>query len=419
MQQFIANNPGTVRSRNFKKGSDLKPLSKKDWQALQASNPSNHNEQWEDLPSYCVALSSPANPNSQHSHTLTIEKLSVEPEETNKTKWCDTVNVYGLEATWNEISKRNAINCMEVHHSIPFYRIMNLGFFAQPGPRDLGGILNANALYCFSTGLLQILFGIILMIGQTSLGESITPNQIIPFTVSILSFMLGLANVLLDFAGSLDEVAAEEALTARTVSEMNEQKTTKIEQAQKRLAKRLREIEADFDKSMLAVGSASPTSKAKVTDEAKQTNIIVKSQLMRQRAGAMCQLDVNNANLECKMMISALLLGYREEKESLRAMLAGTHKDNPEGLRALLLEAGKCQTSAYSWKAQNLQKLFTAQQEAKQKINNEVVEKVTNLDVSLSIAAFRSKLDEATENGSSQCRALDEKFALAVVAQDI
>jgi len=61
---------------------------------------------------------------------------------------------------------KNAKNCTELQHSVPFLRLARFGFVAEPTPRDLGCILNASALYTFCTGIFQLVYGTIIMAVQ-------------------------------------------------------------------------------------------------------------------------------------------------------------------------------------------------------------------------------------------------------------
>lgn len=83
-----------------------------------------------------------------------------------------------------------------------------LGFLASPTPKDLGGILNANALYSFSTGVFQIAIGFVILFT--------TQNQnvfvIMPLAVSLCSMLLSVANVLTNFSGLLNEIETEQRL---------------------------------------------------------------------------------------------------------------------------------------------------------------------------------------------------------------
>merc|ERR1719284_2008673 len=70
---------------------------------------------------------------------------------------------WGLFHMWTAAEVKNAKNCCERKHGVPFYRLARLGFMSDPTPKDLSGILNCNALYSFTTGTIQIVFGALLM----------------------------------------------------------------------------------------------------------------------------------------------------------------------------------------------------------------------------------------------------------------
>jgi hypothetical protein len=130
-------------------------------------------------------------------------QLDAEGIEAFKTGLCN----YGLLHMWNAAEMKNAKNCCERKHGIPFFRLARFGFMSSPTPKDLSGILNANALYTFCTGLLQISFGIMMM---HEFGPSL--NVILPLSVSGVSLLLSVANVLLDFSSILTEIEAEQRL---------------------------------------------------------------------------------------------------------------------------------------------------------------------------------------------------------------
>merc|ERR1712000_724517 len=105
----------------------------------------------------------------------------------------------GLLHMWTAADERNARNCVEIKHGIPFLRSARFAFFSEPGPKDLGCILNANAAYTLCCGLLQIAFGTMLLVA---------PHR----GSSLMNSLLSLANVLLDFASMLGQLDAEKQI---------------------------------------------------------------------------------------------------------------------------------------------------------------------------------------------------------------
>jgi len=109
---------------------------------------------------------------------------------------------------WDSCDRDNAINTCERVHGTPFIRLASFGFMSQPSPRDLGGILNANTLYTFCTGILQLFGGSFYMVSQ----EQWIFDVLMPLGISAASLALSLANVFLNFSSILTSIEAEQAL---------------------------------------------------------------------------------------------------------------------------------------------------------------------------------------------------------------
>jgi hypothetical protein len=71
--------------------------------------------------------------------------------------------MWKLTHMWTYAEKKIALNVCEVKHGIPFLRLARFGFVASPTPKDLAGILNANALYSVATGIFQVFGGVFLI----------------------------------------------------------------------------------------------------------------------------------------------------------------------------------------------------------------------------------------------------------------
>merc|ERR1711937_435672 len=118
---------------------------------------------------------------------------------------------YGLAHIYQVHNGRNARNCAEMVHGIPFLRLARFGFFAEPSPQDLGSILNCNALYTFTTGIPQIAFGVMIVFGP----NGATLNALLPLFVSGASLALSLVNIFLNFAQILSELNDEQNMTEK------------------------------------------------------------------------------------------------------------------------------------------------------------------------------------------------------------
>merc|ERR1712050_271511 len=91
---------------------------------------------------------------------------------------------------------------------------------------DLGGILNANTLYTFCTGIFQLCVGAFIL-ANTPMSDW-TLVMMLPLGVSFLSFVLSVANMLLDFPGILTALENEQQVTSK-IEQKNE-----IERVKKR-----------------------------------------------------------------------------------------------------------------------------------------------------------------------------------------
>lgn len=114
------------------------------------------------------------------------------------------LEAWGVGPVWDAVEVENAKNCCETKHGLPFYRTASFGFMSQPGPKDLGGIFNANALFSFSVGTFELVFGY-LMCRE----DGWELQTVLPLSVSSVSFILSLANVIFDFSCVLMEIEAE------------------------------------------------------------------------------------------------------------------------------------------------------------------------------------------------------------------
>jgi len=106
----------------------------------------------------------------------------------------------------------------------------------------LGGILNANAAYTFSTGIFQMLIGVVLLAKERNFSLFV----ILPLSISFCSLLLTAANIGLDFAGILNEVEAEnrlkDTIQDRNASRMTSQKNRLKQEHDARMSK----LEAEY-----------------------------------------------------------------------------------------------------------------------------------------------------------------------------
>jgi hypothetical protein len=143
-----------------------------------------------------------------------------------------------LQHLWVYVESKNARNCCEWSHGIPFLRLSAYGFFSEPSPNDLGSILNANALYTFTTGIPQIAVGVMML----SEGEP-SMNSLLPLFVSTFSLVLSLINIFMDFAAVLNELNEERRIKESIQTESEAEQTVKREELNEKTRKRLEQEE--------------------------------------------------------------------------------------------------------------------------------------------------------------------------------
>jgi len=229
-------------------------------------------------------------------NTMTFDQLQGDAEGVSQ---CATgLANYGLTHIWNACVIKNAKNECEWCHGIPFYRTASFGFLAEPTPRQLGGILNANALYSLCCGALQLAFGTVIMIqGNTS------SLVLIPFCISAFSLVLSIFNVAFDFSALLAQIDCEQRMSDKIQRE-----------SEKELLKAKEELRADFEaqvrdikRQMSSMGSAG----------------FVEGQKKENEAMTMFQLkmkDLDDRNVET---LRNELIQYRRRVESIRAAMTG------------------------------------------------------------------------------------------------
>lgn len=171
--------------------------------------------------------------------TKTFEALDIKNAEDNEDMQRG-LTAWGLSAIWDAQEVKNAWNCMERKHAVPFFRLARFGFMAQPTPKDLGGILNANALFSFCCGLLQVIFGAI----RCQFGLS--ANVMVPLIVSSLSLIISTINVVFNFAGKLAEIECEERLTAAVMTQVETTHRVEVQKLESELKQDKAALEQDF-----------------------------------------------------------------------------------------------------------------------------------------------------------------------------
>lgn len=227
-------------------------------------------------------------------------ELDEEGIESFKTGLCN----YGLLHMWNAAEIKNAKNCCERKHGIPFFRLARFGFMSSPTPRDLSGILNANALYTFCTGLLQLSFGIMIM---HEFGPSL--NVLLPLSVSGVSLLLSVANVLLDFSSILTEIEAEQRLAEQIRNRSAGELATKKKGLLERRDEETNAVETQFGTRTDAPGMVEKQQRIQGVNNRYEISLQ--------------QLESNNLN-----QLRLELDNYRNRLEQIKEIMSGRRKVN-------------------------------------------------------------------------------------------
>lgn len=214
---------------------------------------------------------------------------------------------WGLIHMWNYCEIKNAKNTTEVKHGVPFFRLARFGFMPEPSPKDLGCILNANALYTFCTGTFQLVFGAIIMAMQREVKLEI----VLPLGVSGVSFLLSVANVAMDFSGILTAIEGERRLTEQVLQASDNERLAQRGRVEQRRDAELEELETKFKGR---TGAADLVEKSKSKKE------------------AMTRYQINVKEIEAQnlTLLEMELCQYRRRLESIKAVESGKSTYQPE-----------------------------------------------------------------------------------------
>lgn len=267
-----------------------------------------------------VTLDSTTKPGSGASYGA---KRIAELTEDDSEEFEEAMAAYGLSALWDAAKSANAKNSCELKHGVPFFRLARFGFMSQPDPQDLGGILNANALYTFATGFIQLAMGGVMLAlpdpEKLTNGSNITdtsdPGQIdqvprvsiwtlIPFTVTSVSFILSLCNMFFDFAGILSEMSMESRMADRIKT-----KNIKVENDRKA------EAERALDDQMERIG-------AKFAN-LEGADALLQKQAEERTANETYAMKVEQINKNSLQQLDIELTSYRQRLEMTKKLLNG------------------------------------------------------------------------------------------------
>lgn len=256
--------------------------------------------------------------------------------------------VWGLGAIWDAQEMKNAWNCAEMKHGIPFYRLARFGFMAQPTPKDLGSILNMNALYSFSTGTLQLIFGILLLTNKFTSEDELDTSDImastIPLSISFLSLILSVVNVVFDFAGKLAEAECERRMSDAIIQKKEltlREGRLKIENDHK---DNLRQVEEEHKKRLAQIAlsaSASPDDVELVESsrEAQTATLNLAKEKAQQTHVATYAMALNALENQNLTILDIELRNYRAKKQRIQQILLGLTPQVQNEAKAHAVEA--------------------------------------------------------------------------------
>jgi len=182
----------------------------------------------------------------------------------------------------------------------PILRTARFGFMAVPNPMDLAGLLNANALYSFATGILQLMFGCFLVKEK---GASI--ERVLPMSVSFVSLVLCLANVLFDFAAVLCELKGEQQEANRIWEKWSRSSQEQKDRAEKKNVAALAKIEAHFSKL-----------------EQSHHNMMSKKDAMREERSKF-SLELDEIDEGVQDLVRKELMAYKKNLQEKKKLMAG------------------------------------------------------------------------------------------------
>lgn len=250
-----------------------------------------------------VGMESRLAPNAQRGPKfgdLTADQEGFDQFKTGLAEW-------GLIHMWNYCEIKNAKNTTEVKHGVPFLRLARFGFVAEPTPKDLGCILNANALYTFCTGTFQLVYGAIIMAMQ---GE-VKLEIVLPLSISGVSFLLSVANVAMDFSGVLTAIEGERRLKEQVLQASDNERIAQKRRAEQRRDADLQDLESQFQGR---AGAADLVEKSKRKKEAMN----------------LYQINVQDIEAQNLTLLEMELVNYRRRLESIKAVESGKSTYQPE-----------------------------------------------------------------------------------------
>lgn len=272
---------------------------------------------------------------------------------------------------------KTAGNTCEVKHGVPFLRLARFGFIASPSPVDLGGILNANALYSFSTGIFQIAIGVLIL---ATTEEKQNLFVLLPLGISGFSLVLSLFNVLLDFSGMLNEAEAEKRM-----------KDEILQKGEANRQKQREKSEADMQKEMAQIDNLyqNRTGAADITEKQQKKRDVTNNHFLNIAEIERIQLELLRADLHL----------YRTRLQGIKDAMSGKQHNDVQQ-----------QTAGSMAEYERRKAPFEKQ---KEEIDRDAQEQIAALDPkSLTPTEFETQMDKITADANKKIALLDKQLDL-------
>jgi len=238
-------------------------------------------------------------------------QLLLDDEDSSQKEKCDQFRLamekWGLAHVWGALAMSNAKKCLEVYHGTPFIRIAKYGFNPQPTVADLGGLLNANAVYSFATGIIQLISSVLMI---TNFGSTIL--RTIPAILSGVSFILCMANVIGDFPAKLEAIEMEEEQYKRIIAENGKKRLAEITANETRCTHLEEQIEKEYASKALR------NSGGQLTAAQEQMRETALGKVMVQREKGRTDADRKEMRL-----LEIEIEGWRQKLQNERDLIAG------------------------------------------------------------------------------------------------
>lgn len=246
----------------------------------------------------------------RHLRRQTFQELTDMGNEEAMRAFEDGMNSYGLLHVWGCCVAKNSKNCCEKKHGLPFYRLARLGFHADIHPKDLGGILNANACYTLCCGVLQLVCGVLVMNKH-----GITLASLMPWSISAVSFILSFLNIFFDFSEILHIIDYEK----RAADKIKQQGTIKID-------KQTAELRSGQDKEIAAIKKKYEVECGSVLDQ--DSLLAMEKEIHAARSVFQHRVQGLERALGSDLLLAISL--WRERTERTRQVMKGKHFLTPQ-----------------------------------------------------------------------------------------